>query len=161
MARTRFARARMLALANLTVIAVLAGCGGSTVEPTGAGADTATGSQSSAAGDLSVGTTAQVPGAGASGVAPGGQAAPGVVPGAATGGTATTGGGSAQDSTKAGKPAANAAKGGTGQAGASVLAADRMVASAPIFGGNGMCKPATLSEVNIGNVSTLSGVLGE
>jgi branched-chain amino acid transport system substrate-binding protein len=36
-----------------------------------------------------------------------------------------------------------------------------MVASAGIFGGTAACKPATLSEVNIGNVSTLSGVLGE
>jgi branched-chain amino acid transport system substrate-binding protein len=32
---------------------------------------------------------------------------------------------------------------------------------APIFGGNVACKPATLSPVNIGNVSTLSGVLGQ
>jgi branched-chain amino acid transport system substrate-binding protein len=36
-----------------------------------------------------------------------------------------------------------------------------MVASAAIFGGTAACKPATLSPVNIGNVSTLSGVLGE
>ncbi|MGH9022430.1 MAG: ABC transporter substrate-binding protein [Acidimicrobiia bacterium] len=36
-----------------------------------------------------------------------------------------------------------------------------LIASAPIFGGKAACRPATLSDVNIGNVSTLSGVLGE
>ncbi len=35
------------------------------------------------------------------------------------------------------------------------------VRNAPIFGGGRVCKPATLSEVTFGNVSTLSGVLGE
>lgn len=37
----------------------------------------------------------------------------------------------------------------------------RQVESQPIFGGSAACKPATGSEVRIGNVSTLSGVLGE
>jgi branched-chain amino acid transport system substrate-binding protein len=40
-------------------------------------------------------------------------------------------------------------------------AVQRLVASHPLFGGNALCKPATLSEVPLGNVSTLSGVLGE
>jgi branched-chain amino acid transport system substrate-binding protein len=35
------------------------------------------------------------------------------------------------------------------------------VTAQPIFGGAGACKPATLSPVAIGNVSTLSGVLGQ
>jgi branched-chain amino acid transport system substrate-binding protein len=37
----------------------------------------------------------------------------------------------------------------------------RLVAAQPIFGGTAPCKPATSSEIPIGNVSTLSGVLGE
>ena len=40
-------------------------------------------------------------------------------------------------------------------------AAASTVRNAPIFGGGRVCKPATLSEVSFGNVSTLSGVLGE
>ncbi|MBA3745130.1 MAG: ABC transporter substrate-binding protein [Sporichthya sp.] len=36
-----------------------------------------------------------------------------------------------------------------------------MVSTAGIFGGTAACKPATGSPVNIGNVRTLSGVLGE
>jgi branched-chain amino acid transport system substrate-binding protein len=52
-------------------------------------------------------------------------------------------------------PAAPAA----GSTGAAAIA--KLVASAPIFGGTASCKPATLSEIPIGNVSTLSGILGE
>jgi branched-chain amino acid transport system substrate-binding protein len=37
----------------------------------------------------------------------------------------------------------------------------KLVSSQPIFGGTAPCKPATLSEIPIGNVSTLSGILGE
>ncbi|MGQ0629403.1 MAG: ABC transporter substrate-binding protein [Sporichthyaceae bacterium] len=54
------------------------------------------------------------------------------------------------------------AGGGTGSA---VSALERAVATTvatqQIFGGTAPCRPATLSEVRIGNVSTLSGVLGE
>lgn len=52
---------------------------------------------------------------------------------------------------------AGAGKTATGLAGA----AERLVQTSPLFGGNGTCKPATLSEVRVGNLSTLSGVLGE
>ncbi|MGQ0632451.1 MAG: hypothetical protein ACT4P1_15640, partial [Sporichthyaceae bacterium] len=65
------------------------------------------------------------------------------------------------------KPTEPGAKGGPDKAGAVAVpaveagAVAQLVATAPIFGGSGTCKPATGSEVNIGNVSTLSGVLGE
>ncbi len=46
-------------------------------------------------------------------------------------------------------------------AGAGNSAVQQLVLDHPIFGGDRACKPATLSEIPIGNVSTLSGVLGE
>jgi branched-chain amino acid transport system substrate-binding protein len=63
------------------------------------------------------------------------------------------------------KPAAagdNPAAGNTGTAtDSAALAVQKLIASHPLFGGKAPCKPATLSEVPLGNVSTLSGVLGE
>ncbi len=50
---------------------------------------------------------------------------------------------------------------GTKQPAAGAAAVEKLVASHPIFGGTAACRPATLSDVPIGNVSTLSGVLGE
>jgi len=41
------------------------------------------------------------------------------------------------------------------------LAVQKMITNSAIFGGTAPCKPATLSEIPIGNVSTLSGILGE
>ncbi|MGQ0843748.1 MAG: ABC transporter substrate-binding protein [Sporichthyaceae bacterium] len=73
----------------------------------------------------------------------------------------------------AGKPTKDVAKvaapktTGTGAVGSkaaatgAAAAVEKLVSSRAIFGGNEACKPATLSEVNIGNVSTVSGVLGE
>lgn len=40
-------------------------------------------------------------------------------------------------------------------------AVQKLVDDSPLFGGRAACRPATLSPVSIGNVSTLSGVLGE
>jgi branched-chain amino acid transport system substrate-binding protein len=72
---------------------------------------------------------------------------------------------------KAAKPGAAAPKVGLDSAAKTAVApaagaaggsaAQRLVVSDPLFGGSGVCKPATLSEVALGNVSTFSGVLGE
>ncbi|HVE27959.1 MAG TPA: ABC transporter substrate-binding protein, partial [Sporichthya sp.] len=61
-----------------------------------------------------------------------------------------------------GGPGGAGAKGGTGNAATAVaLTPETVVRNSAIFGGTAACKPATLSEVAVGNVSTLSGVLGE
>jgi branched-chain amino acid transport system substrate-binding protein len=92
------------------------------------------------------------------------------VPGAVASPAATTattaGGASARTGTAAGprvggSPTAPGAAGGKAPVGSSGSAVEALVKTAPIFGGTTACQPATLSEVNIGNVSTLSGVLGE
>ncbi len=152
MTRTRFGRVGSVAVAAFTAIAVVAGCGGSTVENDDAAAQTAVAPEA-------VADTAQVPvtGAAAAAAVPGADAAaPAPGSGAATGAQGAAGG--EKKTTTANKPAGGAAANTSKAAG---VAAERMVASAAIFGGNAPCKPATLSEVNIGNVSTLSGVLGE
>jgi len=51
--------------------------------------------------------------------------------------------------------------GTSGSTGAARPAASADIMNLPIFGGNGACTPATGSTVKLGNVSTLSGVLGE
>jgi branched-chain amino acid transport system substrate-binding protein len=94
-------------------------------------AQSGAGDSSAAAGDLSAGDTGAATAAGAAG-------------GAASGGAA---GGSAGEGSGGGASGAVAATGATGGV-------------PPILGGNAPCSPATKSEVNIGNVSTLSGVLG-
>ncbi len=53
------------------------------------------------------------------------------------------------------------AGGGASAVGALERAVADTVATQPIFGGRAVCRPATLAEVRIGNVSTLSGILGE
>ncbi len=137
-------------------ITLLAGCGGAAIEsaaePGAAQVDTTT-----AVTDVPAGTdTAVVPGV----VAPDA----GTTGATAAGGAGTSGGASAGGaSTTPGKTATGKTGGaGTGKATTSTLSAvEKVIATAPIFGGNGPCKPATLSPVAIGNVSTLSGVIGE
>ena len=156
------------AAATVTALALLAGCGGSDVQEaastgtgtavaeTGAGLADAAGTATT---DVSTSTGA-VPGAtgaAATGPAAGGQAG-GVTGTAGSGGAAVSGGAAATG--KAGGKAGAAGSGGTAAA-TGGSAVERLVAQAPIFGGKGPCKPATLSPVTIGNVSTLSGVLGE
>jgi branched-chain amino acid transport system substrate-binding protein len=75
----------------------------------------------------------------------------------AKGGTTKAAGGKAPVAAP-GQPAAPADAGATTTGAAAVA---KVVASAPIFGGTTPCVPANLSEVPIGNVSTLSGILGE
>ena len=130
-------------------ITLLAGCGGSAIdtaaEPGAAQADTTT-----AVTDLPAGTdTAAVPDA--------------TVPDAATTAGGATAGGATAGGATAGKPSAGKTGGsGTAKTTTSTMSAvEKVIATSPIFGGNGPCKPATLSPVNIGNVSTLSGVIGE
>ncbi len=137
-------------------ITLLAGCGGAAIEsaaePGAAQVDT-----TSAVTDVPAGTdTAVVPGV----VAPDA----GTTGATAAGGAGTSGGASAGGaSTTPGKTGTGKTGGaGTGKATTSTLSAvEKVIATAPIFGGNGPCKPATLSPVAIGNVSTLSGVIGE
>jgi branched-chain amino acid transport system substrate-binding protein len=145
-------------------VALIAGCGGSDVtEPSALGSTTtdATTTGTTATDTTAAGTTdtgaATVPGAATgstAGTTTGSTTTTGTTTGASSGATA---GGATTASTKAGGKVANA-KAGAATGGSAV---ENMVASAAIFGGNAPCKPATLSPVNIGNVSTLSGVLGE
>jgi branched-chain amino acid transport system substrate-binding protein len=53
------------------------------------------------------------------------------------------------------------ARGTVKATGTAESAVETVVANNPMFGGTDVCRPATLSEVPIGNVSTLSGVVGE
>jgi branched-chain amino acid transport system substrate-binding protein len=113
-------------------------------------------------------TTAAAP-AGAAGTAP--SVAASVVDGgktatAAKGATKTTK--AAISSSAAGAGGTHTTKGNAvpaapsdaGLSGAAAAIAAN-VKSAQIFGGSAPCKPGTLSPVNIGNVSTLSGILGQ
>ncbi|HVE25913.1 MAG TPA: ABC transporter substrate-binding protein [Sporichthya sp.] len=142
-------------VALTATVALLAGCGGSAVtdaaDPASAQVDRA-----ASAADVPPGATA--PGSAPAATAPAtSTAAAATASGSATGGVRT---GVATSGAKAGKDktVAGAAASSPGNATSTV---EKVVATAPIFGGNGTCKPATLSPVNIGNVSTLSGVLGE
>jgi len=166
-------------------LATVSGCGKAVTDTaTSAGASTVQTSTDSAADPAAAapGTTAQVPaGGGAAGPADagtsstaGGSAA---VPGGNTAAKATGTGSKATGADKATnkqtdktgtKPAAGNSTGNIPAAGTTGTTADtaatavqKLVASNPMFGGNAPCKPATLSEVPLGNVSTLSGVLGE
>jgi branched-chain amino acid transport system substrate-binding protein len=136
----------------------LSACGGSDVTDTAAtGPADLTTQTDTSTGDApatdSATTDTSVPGSGA---APGTDT---TAPGTDT--KATTG--KAPGDTRTG-PATNSKSSGNSKPNTAVdtgVAAARMIGSAPIFGGKTACKPATLSEVSIGNVSTLSGVLGE
>ncbi|MBA3741705.1 ABC transporter substrate-binding protein [Sporichthya sp.] len=157
MRRTRFGRGPSIAVAVMSALALVAGCGGSSVEDSAADSQPTVqdavvpGVQAGADSVGAVDTTAGVPAAGSAADA----AAPADSTAAAAGAAAGSSGNASKD-----KKAGGTAK-TPGQAAGTGLAAERMAASAAIFGGNAPCKPATLSEVNIGNVSTLSGVLGE
>ena len=152
------ARSRLLASAAASVLALamLAGCGGSDVSsaegPGDAqvetGADTGADTGGVTAPD---GSVPQAPGTDTATAAPGATTAPGggVAPGAGSGGT------------KPGKPGAPAKPGGGSSGATGGTAVETLIATHPIFGGTAACKPATLSEIAVGNVSTLSGVLGE
>lgn len=156
-------RIAVAAVASVTVLAVLAGCGGSDVQDSAnSAADSATQTQPETATDTAAtGTDAATN--------------PGAVTDT-TGATDTTAGaGAATDAAKPGDAAAATDTGGkattTGKGGgknaanpapaAGASAVEKLIASAPIFGGTAACKPATLSEIPLGNVSTFSGVLGE
>ena len=152
-----------ITVAGFTALALVAGCGGSSVtEPGAVGDSSAVQTDPNAVTDPgTTTTTTDIPGqAPAAGDANAGTA-PGTAPGT-NAGTGAAGTGTATDTGGAGKagnkPGAGNAGGGTATGG---LAVERLVASHPMFGGSAPCKPATLSEVPIGNVSTLSGVLGE
>jgi branched-chain amino acid transport system substrate-binding protein len=143
-------------------VALIAGCGGSDVTDSAAqgaaGTDTTatdtTGTDTAATGTTGTDTTTgTVPGAPA-------DTATGTAANAAAGTGATT---TATGKTGKTDKSTGAASGSTTAAGGAATGSsvEKMVASAAIFGGTAACKPATLSPVNIGNVSTLSGVLGE
>jgi ABC-type branched-subunit amino acid transport system substrate-binding protein len=139
---------------NLGVVAVvtalLAGCGGSAVEAEGTAADVAAAQPDSAGTSVAGADAAAVPaaGTGASVAVPG-------TPAQAGGAQASTTGNAGATAAKPGKTKAAGTTSGTTGAGVPAIM------NSAIFGGNAPCKPATLSPVNIGNVSTLSGVLGE
>jgi branched-chain amino acid transport system substrate-binding protein len=141
-------------LSVLTAVTLVAGCGGSAVEGTPAADPAAPPVETST-------SVADVPAAAATDT--GAEAAPAAVPGGTVAAAPGTAGrapdsGPAQSESRIGKGAKAATGTGTG---AALSAAEKVVATSPIFGGKGPCKAATLSPVNIGNVSTLSGVLGE
>ncbi|MGQ0631400.1 MAG: ABC transporter substrate-binding protein [Sporichthyaceae bacterium] len=146
---------------------------GSTVTAPDAARDTATSPNSGVTktGDTAAGvtkagdTTAGVTKAGdttAGATKAGGTTTPTGSGGKASGDTttdATTKAGNGKSSAPSGVGAADS--GSDAGATTTEAAVAKLVASAPMFGGTAACKPATLSEVPIGNVSTLSGVLGE
>lgn len=106
--------------------------------------------------DLGTGTGAEVPAADPNAVAqPGASGAPG---GAVTDPNTPATGNNPATSGDKGK-GSDKGKGGGNTAPTTVDTS--ALSSLPIFGGKAACKPATLSPINIGNVSTLSGVLGE
>lgn len=144
-------------------LSLLAGCGGSDIDQAGPSAVLTEESDTSATtGPVAAGADAvvEVPdappvGAGREGGPPeeakriSGADADVVTPAGSTEGARTK----TADKTTKGAEGGGAAPSGT--------ALQRLVAAHPLFGGDAPCKPATLSEVPIGNVSTLSGVLGE
>ena len=77
--------------------------------------------------------------------------------GSSTGGSSTGGSSTGGSSSGGGSSTGGSSTGGSG--GGAVGTAS--ILNNPIFGGNAPCTPATGSPIQIGNVSTLSGVLGE
>jgi branched-chain amino acid transport system substrate-binding protein len=104
-------------------------------------------------------------GAGTSGAASGGGATSGAASGGAGTRAAASGGGSAPAAASGGATSAAASGGGQKQGGgpaqAAVGSGPGQLARKAIFGGNEQCAPANGTPVSLGNVSTLSGVLGE
>lgn len=140
----------------------LSACGGSAIpEAADQGAAVSQDGTEATAPDAAAGTAGDVPATGDAGVpAPGETTTAGGAPSAVVPGQAN-GAGSSSGTAKGG--GTGAGKGPAGVAAATGLAGavQNTLASSPIFGGRGVCKPATLSEIPIGNVSTLSGILGE
>jgi branched-chain amino acid transport system substrate-binding protein len=153
---TRRPRRRLHSVvAAVAVCALVAGCGGSAIEDQAVDGSAAVQTDTAVPGaDVSAGTegTSEAPDVGDAG---GDSSASNQAPQAPSGGTKPGAQPAAQSGTKS---AGGAESAGTTPVGTSV---EKLIATSPIFGGKGACKPATLSEVNIGNVSTLSGVLGE
>ena len=152
------------AAATVTALALVAGCGGSDVQEAATGTEgavTETAADTADAATTSIETTTgTVPGQGttaAAGAVAGAQGK-GAAATAGSGGAAASGGG-----TQTGKVGTKSGAAGSSETAAATggSAVEKLVAEAPIFGGKGVCKPATLSPVTVGNVSTLSGVLGE
>ncbi|HEY2834061.1 MAG TPA: ABC transporter substrate-binding protein [Sporichthyaceae bacterium] len=161
-------------VAGVAALTLVAGCGKPVTDTaTSAGAPVAQTDQGTAAGSPDAAAAPAAPAAGTAADPTNATAATAGKAAAAAGGVAaapeknnkapgTTG--KAAKPADAGKPAAGVAPAavGTGQTTSSSAAAvQNLVSGNRIFGGNAPCKPATLSEVPIGNVSTLSGVLGE
>lgn len=152
--RPRIPTALVAACAAMTLVA---GCGGPAIEEAGS-----TGVQTvDAAVTSTVPIVPDAPAAGTSAAPAGKASSDGATSGAGTtGATGTTTG--AVKATAGETSQGNRAKTGGGQGPAKAgSAVERLVAAHPVFGGTAPCTPATLSEVPIGNVSTLSGVLGE
>jgi branched-chain amino acid transport system substrate-binding protein len=163
---TRFRRflAGTAIAASMTMI--VAGCGGgssnnsvaqsadkSAAAPAAAGAAASTGADSTAAAPDkgatdTTGTAAKSPTDAKVPAAPAAPAAPAKA-------------GAKADAKAKGAKAGPAAPAAPAAATGAAATVQQLVSSHPIFGGNAPCKPATLSEVPIGNVSTLSGILGE
>ena len=152
--RTRSAAALLAGSALL-----LTGCGsrlthaelqaGSSLAQTG---DAATG-QSATDGGTTGGAT------GSTGVTSGGAAVTSGSTGATSGTTGATSGSTGATSGTTGSTSSTGATGGGGATGGAKAVAN--VNDLPIFGGKAACTPATGSTIRLGNVSTLSGVLGE
>ncbi len=152
MANARSRRLLASAAASVVALAMLAGCGGSDVTSAGdQGAGQVEADANAGVDGTSTAPAAEVPNAPVEGTA---STAPNPAGGGVPGGT---GGGTAGEN----KPGKNTEKTTSGGGIAGGSAVENLVASNPIFGGSAACKPATLSEIPIGNVSTLSGVLGE
>jgi branched-chain amino acid transport system substrate-binding protein len=147
--------------AGLTALALLTACGGSDVEATAGRADPVTqtqpGNAGGAANEISTNAATDTAVPADTGTTAAGIADANVTTDA-TEATGTTAKASAGSTTGAGKAATRNAATATATG---TTAVERLVASHPIFGGKAPCKPATLSEVPLGNVSTFSGVLGE
>ena len=175
--RRRLAKA---VVASVAVALVVTGCGkaidtAAQAQAAPVDASAVSGSEAAAAPEAATGTESageSAPGAGTAAAPATDTSSTATAPkaGAAKGGAAKTASGAAAPSKVSGT-SAKAVKvpktSGTGSVGSkaaatgAAAAVEKVVSSEQIFGGNASCKPATLSEVNIGNVSTLSGVLGE
>jgi branched-chain amino acid transport system substrate-binding protein len=184
--RSRLSISKLLAV-SAAVALLASGCGGpkvplaesqaagSAAVALGNGGATSAGGSNDAAGSAAVSDSGSTPAAvSGSGSTPGavsgggGSAKAAGTSGGSTSAAASGGGGSAKAAAASAGPASAAAGGGGQNAGgagqqqaaAAGSIADR-VARKAIFGGNEQCGPANGTPVSLGNVSTLSGVLGE
>jgi branched-chain amino acid transport system substrate-binding protein len=171
---TRYRRTRRPAVALLAASAVflLGGCGSrlSTAEIRAGGSVAGTqvltdGSATGAAAAGGGGAGAAVPLAGGTTGAVTGDTTAGAAAAPAAGAAAAPVGGAAPAAGAAAAPAAGAGGAAAPAAGAgaapAAAAASTNIMNLPIFGGNAPCTPATGSPIKLGNVSTVSGVLGE